>query len=269
MKADPARTPAASPAARSLLAARSLDVAAGDRILVRDLDLDARAGEILAVLGRNGAGKTLTLHTLAGLRAPAAGRVWVNGDELAALTRSAVAREVGVLFQDLDMGLATSALDAVLVGRYPHRAAWQWERDSDRRIARAALARVGLGTFETRDTASLSGGEQRRLALAALLAQEPRVFVLDEPTNHLDPHHQLAVFELLRELASDGHAIIATVHDPTLAFRHADRALLLYGDGRWQAGPVGETLTSQSLSELYLTAMTEETVHGRRVFLTL
>jgi iron complex transport system ATP-binding protein len=250
------------------LAARGLDVAAGDRLLVRDLTLEIRAGEILAVLGRNGTGKTLTLHTLAGLRTPARGAVDADGRAIGAFARRALARHVGVLFQDLDIGLSTSVLDSVLVGRYPHLAPWQWETEADRRLARAALARLGLSGFETRETASLSGGEQRRLALATLLVQEPAVFVLDEPTNHLDPHHQLDVFRLLQELANDGRAIVATVHDPTLAARFADRALLLFGDGRWRAGTVAETLTAESLSELYLTSFVEETVRGRRVFVS-
>lgn len=259
---------AAGTSGSGMLGVRALDVPAGERLLVAGLTLDARAGEIIAVLGRNGAGKTLTLHTLAGLRAPRAGEVTLDGRPIATLSRRAVARHVGVLFQDLDLGISTSALDAVLVGRYPHLAPWQWETEEDRRMARDALERVGLRGFESRQTTQLSGGEQRRVALAALLAQEPRVFVLDEPTNHLDPHHQLAVFELLRELADAGRTIIATVHDPTLASRYADRALLLFGDGRWRAGAVAETLTGTSLSELYLTPLIEESVRGRRVFVS-
>jgi iron complex transport system ATP-binding protein len=250
------------------LSIRGLDVAAGNRTLVRGLTLDVRAGEIIAVLGRNGAGKTLTLHTFAGLRAFAAGNVCVAGQPIRPLSRRALARNIGMLFQDIDVGLSTTALDAVLIGRYPHLAPWQWQSESDRGIAREALERVGLQGFENRETESLSGGEQRRLALATLLAQEPRVFVLDEPTNHLDPHHQIAVFKLLRELADAGRSIIATVHDPTLASRYADRALLLFGDGRWLAGTARETLTGRNLSELYMTPLVEESVRGRRVFVT-
>ncbi len=249
-----------------LLVAHDLGVAVGDRLLVEGLTLELRPGEILAVLGRNGAGKTLTLHTLAGLRQPATGSVRIGTRIIGELSRRALARHVGVLFQDLDMGLSTSALDAVLVGRYPHLAPWQWEAEPDRRAARAALERVEVAAFAERETATLSGGEQRRLAIATLLAQDPRVFLLDEPTNHLDPHHQLAVLRLLQALASEGRAILATVHDPTLADRYADRALLLYGDGRWRAGPVAEMLTAENLSELYLTPLAAEVVRGHRVF---
>ena len=114
---------------------------------------------------------------------------------------------------------------------------------------------------------TLSGGEQRRVAIASLLAQAPQVFLLDEPTNHLDPHHQIAVLELFRAQANAGRTVIATLHDPTLAARFADRVILLFGDGRWRAGAAREALTSEALSELYLTPMLGDRRRtGRRVF---
>jgi iron complex transport system ATP-binding protein len=145
---------------------------------------------------------------------------------------------------------------------------WQWESAEDERLARAALAAVDMADFAARRTDTLSGGEQRRVAVAALLAQQPRVFLLDEPTNHLDPHHQLAVLGLFRELANRGRTVITTLHDPTLAARFADRVLLLQGDGRWSLGAVASTLSVASLSELYVTPMIELRQDGRRVFVS-
>jgi iron complex transport system ATP-binding protein len=112
----------------------------------------------------------------------------------------------------------------------------------------------------------MSGGERRRVAIASLLAQKPGVFLLDEPTNHLDPHHQLAILGLFKELTRNGSTVIASLHDPTLAARFADRALLLFGDGRWRAGTTEEMLTAESLSDLYLTPMQETIINGHRVF---
>jgi iron complex transport system ATP-binding protein len=125
-----------------------------------------------------------------------------------------------------------------------------------------------MAAFAHRRTDTLSGGEQRRVAVAALLAQQPATFLLDEPTNHLDPHHQLAVLGLFRRLADAGSTVITTLHDPTLAARFADRVLLLHGDGRWTLGPVSSALTTQTLSDLYLTPMLELGENGRRVFVT-
>jgi iron complex transport system ATP-binding protein len=255
-------------AACARLAAREVSVCAGARELVRRLTIEFAAGEVLAILGRNGSGKTLTLHTLAGLRSPAAGEVTLDGMPLGQLKRRAVALRLGLLPQDLEDAFVTTAMETVLISRHPHLALWQWESAEDERLARAALAAVDLGDFAARRTDTLSGGEQRRVAVAALLAQQPGIFLLDEPTNHLDPHHQLVVLGLFRELARSGRTVITTLHDPTLAARFADRALLLHGDGRWTLGPVSEALTAASLSELYLAPMMELDQHGRRVFVS-
>jgi iron complex transport system ATP-binding protein len=158
-------------------------------------------------------------------------------------------------------------MESVLIGRHPHLSFWQWETANDARIARDALAAVDLADFATRRTDTLSGGERRRVAIAALLAQQPGIFLLDEPTNHLDPHHQLAVLSLFRQLADKGSTVIATLHDPTLAARFANRALLLFGDGRWTAGPTDATLSAETLSALYLTPIVEIRHDGRRIFM--
>jgi iron complex transport system ATP-binding protein len=250
------------------LSAAGLTVRAGKRELVRELSVQFVPGEVVAILGRNGSGKTLTLHTLAGLRTPAAGQVSLEGTPLSQLKRRAVALRLGLLPQDVEDAFVTSALETVLIGRHPHLALWQWETAEDEAVARAALQAVDMGEFAARRTDSLSGGEQRRVAVAALLAQQPATYLLDEPTNHLDPHHQLTVLGLFRELANSGRTVVTTLHDPTLAARFADRVLLLFGDGRWSLGPVATTLTAETLSELYLAAMLELDAHGRRVFIS-
>ena len=248
------------------LAARDVTVSVGTRCLVRDLSLSFPQGEFIALLGRNGSGKTLTLHTLAGLRDAQSGEVLLNGASLQSLARKTVAQTLGVLTQDTEDGFATTAIESVLIGRHPHLKLLQWEGNEDRRIADESLKRVGLDEFANRLTDTLSGGERRRVAIASLLAQQPSVLLLDEPTNHLDPHHQLAILGLFKELARNGGTVIASLHDPTLAARFADRALLLFGDGRWQAGAAEEVLTAGVLSELYLTPMHETVANGHRVF---
>ena len=250
------------------LAAVSVSVHAGQRELVRGLSAQFTPGEVLAILGRNGSGKTLTLHTLAGLRRSAAGEVVLDRAAIGSLKRRAVALRIGLLPQDLEEGFVTTAIETVLIGRHPHLSLWQWESAQDERLAREALAAVDMGDFAARRTDTLSGGEQRRVAVAALLAQQPAIYLLDEPTNHLDPHHQLSVLRLFRELANSGRTVITTLHDPTLAARFADRVLLLFGDGRWTLGPVSTTLTAAALSELYQAPIIELGKDGRRVFVS-
>lgn len=251
-----------------MLAARGVEVAVGARRLVAGLSLELAPGEFIAILGRNGTGKTLTLHTLAGLRRPQGGEVYLDGVAMEGLSRRAVALRLGLLAQDVEESFVTTALEAVLVGRHPHLKPWQWETAADERIARQALVAVDLEDFAGRRTDTLSGGELRRVGVAALLAQEPGVFLLDEPSNHLDPAHQLGILGLFREMCAAGKTVIATLHDPTVAARFADRVLLLHGDGRWAAGPVAELLTAEKLSELYLAPMLELEKDGRRIFVS-
>lgn len=256
--ADPSQPP---------LRVGGLWIVAGDRTLVHDLSFDLQRGEFLAILGRNGSGKTLTLHALAGLSVPPGGRMLLDGEDMATMPRRRIARRLGLLLQDREESLALSALESALVGRHPHLKFWQREGDGDVAIAQAALKRVGLADFARRSVATLSGGEQRRAAMASLLTQQPQVYLLDEPTNHLDPHHQLQVLELFRALCREGASVIATLHDPTLAERFADRALLLYGDGRYRLGPVADVLTPEELSALYLTPICAIDAPPRRAFI--
>jgi len=235
---------------------------------VRKLSVEFSAGQFVVILGRNGSGKTLTLHTLAGLRAAHNGEVRLNGVPLPQLRRRAIAQRIGLLAQDPEDTFTATVLEAVLTGRHPHLALWQWESAEDEAVAACALASVGMESFAQRHMETLSGGEQRRVAVAALLAQEPAIFLIDEPENHLDPHHQLQVLNLFRGLANRGGTVIAILHDLTLAARYADHALLLFGDGRWRAGPAREMLTGEILSELYSTSIVEVAADGRRVFVT-
>jgi len=253
--------------AKVLLAATRLGVSAGQRILIADLSFELRPGEFIVVLGRNGCGKSLTLHTLAGLRPAATGHVELDGHRLRHLRRGDIARHLAFLPQDREDSLPLSVFEAALLGRHPHIGWLRRETATDLQIVHSALARMDVDTCAQRALATLSGGEQRRAAMAGLLAQEPQVFLLDEPTNHLDPHHQVDVLLAFRERCSAGAGVIATLHDPALAERCADRVLLMYGDGRWRLGATAELLNAAELSLLYATPMNELSGGGRRAFI--
>jgi iron complex transport system ATP-binding protein len=244
-----------SAAAKPILSASNLGVAVPGRQLVSDLNVSFERGEFVAVLGCNGAGKTMTLLTLAGLREAAQGVVALNGVDIDSLSRQVVAQGLALLPQDVSDVFPASVFDTALTGRHPHIARFSWESASDKAITRAALQQMQVDTLAERDILTLSGGERRRVAIAQLLAQSPEVYLLDEPSNHLDPQHQLEVLEVFRGKADAGAAVIASLHDVNLAARYADRCLLLYGDGRWDLGKSQDILTAERLTALYGTRM--------------
>lgn len=254
--------------ASASLAFRSqkLTISVPGRMLVQDLDFDLGGGDFLAVLGKNGAGKSLTLHTLAGFRDAQSGNTLLGNKSMAAISRQSVARQLALLPQDTEDIFPASAMETVMTGRHPHIGRFQWESAADVKIARQCLQLMDLADMANRDIATLSGGERRRLAIAQVLTQMPDVYLLDEPTNHLDPQHQLDVLHVFKEKAANGAIVIASLHDVNLAARFADYCLLLFGDGRWELGPTDEILTQERLSELYSTRM--EPVHwrGRNLF---
>jgi iron complex transport system ATP-binding protein len=253
-------------AAAPLFECRDISVCVGSRVLVRGLNLQVSGGSVLAILGPNGSGKSLSLHTFAGLRSAKAGEVLISGRPITGWSRRALAREMALLPQNVEDPFPASVIETVLLGRHPHIPRWQWESARDLAIASAALAAVGLAGYEDRDVLTLSGGERRRASLAAVLAQTPRLFLLDEPTNQLDPNHQLEALQLLRERADAGAAVVVTLHDPNLAARFADAALLIGKDGEWQSGSIADILDAQHLSTLYETRFEAAEIGGRRVF---
>lgn len=236
----------------TLLSVSDLDVNIGTVRVAAGLGFDLAAGERLAILGRNGTGKTTLLNTLAGLREAESGSIKVCGEGYETLGPRQAARLRGLLPQGQLDAFQSTVLETALIGRHPHLGRWAWEGREDERLAREALAAVDLAGFGAREVHTLSGGERQRLAIAALLAQQPRLYLLDEPLAHLDLNHQIAVLDLLSLRArEDGVGIVMVLHDINLALRHADRALLLFGEGKTLEGPSGQVLTTETLSRLY------------------
>ena len=251
-----------------LLEARQLAVEIGGRRVVDRLDFSLDSGERLAILGRNGAGKSTLLATLAGLRPPASGAVLLGGEDAALLPPREAALRRAWLGQFHADPFGSTVLETAITGRHPHLGRWDWETTRDADLARAALAAVGLQGMEERQIHTLSGGERQRLSIATLLTQAAPLYLLDEPLSHLDLSHQMAALELFSATARNcGAGVVMVLHDPALAHRFCDRALLIHGDGRTELGAVDVILTAATLSELYGYALRQIEDGGRRCFI--
>ncbi len=222
----------------------------GERDVLHGVTLGVPRGAIVALLGENGAGKTTLLKLLAGLLRPRSGTVLLGDRPFEAAPRREAARRIGYLPQGFEPLFPMRALDAVLLGRIPHRGRFAAPGPADLAVARRALAELDAEAFAEADLREMSGGERQRVLLARVFAGDPEVMLLDEPTASLDPRHRLVVLEALRRRAAAGAAILLSTHELEFA-AGADRAVLL-AEGRVLAeGPARETLTAPLLSKLF------------------
>ena len=226
--------------------------AAARRPAVDDVSLDVAPGMRLGILGPNGSGKTTLLKLLGGVLAPDAGCVTLDGVALPALGRRAVARRIAMVPQDTHPAFDYTALELVLMGRYPHLGAFEVEGAADLAIAAQALAATGTAEFTGRAYSTLSGGERKRVGIASALAQQAEVLLLDEPTASLDPGFQIEIAVLLRRLHGErGIGLVLSTHDLNLAASLCD-TLLLMRDGRVvAAGPTADVLTPDAVADIY------------------
>jgi iron complex transport system ATP-binding protein len=175
-----------------------------------------------------------------------------------------LARERAYLPQGRSDAFGYRVIETVLAARHPYQDARYWESDADFEIANQALEALDVAALAERDVRTLSGGERQRVAIAAVLAQDTPLLLLDEPANALDLAHQVSVMNLLANLCrQSGKAVVMVSHDLNLAHSVATHALLLMGDGNWQAGPVDAVMQPAILSAC-LGHPIETVQHGNR-----
>ncbi|MGW1098378.1 ABC transporter ATP-binding protein [Streptomyces sp. NPDC002455] len=222
-----------------------------DAWVFRGVDVTAREGRVLAVLGPNGRGKTTLLRCLAGLLAPTEGTVTST-------------TPVAYVPQSHSASFGYAVADMVLMGRSRHLKAYATPGRRDRELTARALDRVGITHMADRSYAELSGGEQQMVLIARALASECQVLVLDEPVSALDLRNQARVLTLLQELAASGMGIALTTHHPDHALHLADDAVLVLGPDDVRTGPAAELLDADALGELYGLPVTTSHVRGPR-----
>lgn len=236
----------------TLLDARNIGFAYGDRGVLRDVSLQLAHGEVVSLLGPNGSGKSTLLRVLVGALRAGAGTVNWDGRDLRGWNRRQLARLVAYLPQSPVADDEQTVLDVLRTGRAPYWGAFGLESTRDVEVVSQVADRLGLAELLRRPMAELSGGQRQRVFIGRCLAQEPQALLLDEPNTYLDLKHQVELASLLRSLSRARRiAVLMASHDINLAAGMSDRLVLLQNGGIAAAGPPADVLEPQRLTDVY------------------
>src|ERR1700720_2359080 len=227
-----------------MLSLRDLRVSYGDREILHGINFDVMRGETLVILGGSGSGKSTLLRTLVGLEKPKSGQIWINGQDIAAISNDElyeIRKRIGMSFQ------GSALFGSMAVGEnvaLPLREHTKLEDSTIEIMLRLKLEQVGLAGFEYHMPSQLSGGMKKRAAVARALAMDPEILFFDEPSAGLDPIIAAGIDQLILELKKAFHmTIIVVTHELASAFLIADRMVLI---DRGEIVAIGTTAEMQS-----------------------
>ncbi|WP_319581785.1 ABC transporter ATP-binding protein [uncultured Pseudodesulfovibrio sp.] len=242
-----------------ILSVTDLDFAYNGSRVLRDVKFHLDGGELMAILGPNGVGKTTLLKCINAIHAPRAGKVMVENRDVLRMRPHEIALGIGYVAQRSEAARLT-VFDAVLMGRKPH-IVWR-VGEEDLKMVDSALKRLHMNHLALRYIDCLSGGELQKVAIARALVQEPRLMLLDEPTSSLDLKSQVDILTMLRRVVDEHRiAAIMTMHDLNTALRYADKVLFLKDGCIHSTGPACE-VTSDVVEEVYGLPVHIHTVQG-------
>jgi iron complex transport system ATP-binding protein len=233
------------------LSGRKMTLAYDRRTVTRDLDVAVPDASFTVIVGPNACGKSTLLRALSRMLKPAAGRVVLDGRDIATLPGKKVARTLGLLPQSSIAPDGITVADLVARGRYPHQGVLrQWSRQ-DERVVDEALDATGISTLADRFVEELSGGQRQRVWIAMVLAQQTPLLLLDEPTTYLDIAHQIEVLDLCAGLHEAGRTVVAVLHDLNHAARYATHLIAMRDGSVVAQGPPGEVVTAELVEQVF------------------
>ncbi len=252
---------------KALLQCQKINIRAGNRELINQLQWRIEPQQCWGILGPNGCGKTSLLHSLAGLREVEDGEILIQQQPINSYSRRGLAQLVGLLFQHSSYDFPTTVEELVMSGRFAQQKLLAGITTEDRQQVHTAMRNFKITELAKRAANTLSGGEMQRVAMAILHTQSPRIALLDEPENHLDPGIMFKLLQLLTEyFSTDNRSCIMVLHDPSVAVRLCSHLLLLFGDGRYIQGRTMDIATPENLSELYAHPMHAVTIDNGLLF---
>ena len=225
---------------------------AGASPVVSNVSFAARGGAITAIAGPNGSGKSTLVRALLGRVPLASGRILLDGNDVATVTRRAVAQSCAVVTQREDTTFARNVAEYIALGRHPKEGAWGSGNVADHaHEVQVAARRAGVESLLGRETDTLSGGEWQRVRIARALAQGGTSLVLDEPTSFLDVAHEMQIFELAHSLAETGTTVLIVSHQLNLVARFATSMILLHRGVVAASGTPDDVMRGELLERIY------------------
>jgi iron complex transport system ATP-binding protein len=235
-----------------ILTLRNVGYTYGQHWALKDIHMDIVAGEVVGILGPNGSGKSTLLKIMDGVLAPQEGEVSLHNRPLSDFKRADLAKKIALVSQETAFRFAFSALEVVLMGRFPHLRRLQFEGKRDMEVALNALETVQAVDLAERSIHELSGGEKQRVLIARALAQEPKVILLDEPTSFLDIKFKREIYGLILSLAlKQGLSVVVVSHDIDMAAQHCHQLVVLKDGHRFGMGAPEEVITTSNMEAVY------------------
>lgn len=221
-----------------------------DKKILDDISLDVSQGDVLGILGINGAGKTTFIKCINNIFSPDFGTVKINGKDISSMTPKEIAQLIAYVPQCNGTFFNINVLDTVMMGRLPY--AGRSYSKKDREIVYNILEKMNLEKFAFRSISEMSGGERQRVFIARALAQQPKIIILDEPTSSLDLHNQLFILKIIEDLAKrDNLTIIMIIHDLNLASMFCSKLVMLKEGKIFAQGNSVDVLTEENISKVY------------------
>jgi iron complex transport system ATP-binding protein len=227
---------------------QDLSVDISGRRIVTGIGFTVPDGSFAGLLGPNGSGKSTILKAIYRVHRPSAGRVLLDDKDLLSMKAREAARRIAVVAQEFTLEFDFTVAELVMIGRTPHKRAFDRDDEADRAIVDQAMAQVGCQDLAHRGFNTLSGGEKQRVLIAQAIAQGADHLILDEPTNHLDIRYQVEILELVSAL---GVTVLAAIHDLSLAALFCDTVHLVAGGKLVAGGPPGAVITADIVGLAY------------------
>ena len=235
-----------------MLCAKNLKVGYEERIIIENLNLSIKQGEIVSIIGPNGCGKSTLLKTLSRMINPIAGAVYLEGTELKQLKNKLISQKICLLSQHNQAPNDLTVEQLVYYGRLPHKKWYESKNEEDRELIEWAIEQTGLTRYKDKPIGSLSGGERQRAYIAQALCQKPTILLLDEPTTYLDISYQLELMELIQEINKKLNiTVVMVLHELNQASRYSDRLVIMKQGAIISEGAPNQIIDQQTIESVY------------------